>query len=159
MKKYVVTFLFALIASVGFAQFSPMHHPQPTERVRIDFREYCVVDSLPIEMLYIYSPYDYDSGEVIDLGSGLYLINAPYKDKMIIRTNKERTKAIVVYNSYCFGRHKEFNIKETEKRIVLWYQDDNLYCGYQYDKRYKVAKYFENFFEHLQDFLRQQENE
>ena len=155
MRKFLFTILFTLIVSLSFAQ---MHNGQRHfQRPKIDFKEYCIVDTLPIERLYIYSPYDYDSSEVIDLGSGLYLINAPYPDKMVIRTNKDRTKAIVVYNSYIFGRHKEFNIKETDKRIVLWYQDEDLYCGYQYDKRYHVGKYFENFFEHLQDFLKEHE--
>lgn len=155
MKKIIFTFIFAMFAIISFAQMP--NGPRHFQRPKIDFKEYCVIDTLPIERLYIYSPYDYDSSEVIDLGSGLYLINAPHKDKMVIRTNADRTKAIVVYNSYIFGRHKEFNIKETDKRIVLWYQDDTLYCGYQYDKRYKVGKYFENYFERLQDFLKAHE--
>lgn len=156
MKRLFMTFVVVFVTMFAVAQ---MQHPRFPMKAKIDFKEYCVLDSLPIEKLYIYSAYDYDSEEVIDLGSGLYLIDAPHKDYMIIATNKERTKAIVLKNSYIFGRHRVFNIKETEKRIVLWYQDDNLYCGYQYDKRYKVGKYFENFFEHLQEFLRQQENE
>ena len=146
MKRVIITLMFACVTMFTFAQM-PKHHQRMFKMPKVDLNEYCVVDSLPIERLMIYSPYDYENDQVIDLGSGLYLIDAPHKDKMIIRTNKERTKAIVVYNSYCFGRHKEFNIKETEKRIVLWYEDDDIYCGYQYDKKYKVCKYFENWWE------------
>jgi hypothetical protein len=150
MKKYIFTILFALVASVSFAQMPMMRHqPKDFKMTHVDMSQYEVLDSLPLEKITIYSPYDYGDEDVINLGSGLYLIDIPHKDKMIIRTNKERTKAIVVYNSYCFGRHKEFNIKETEKRIVLWYEDDDVYCGYQYDKKYKVCKYFENWWEEI----------
>jgi len=142
MKKILFSILLLFSISVCFAQ---MHHPKHFNMPHIDFNEYCVVDSLPLERITIYSPYDYNGDEVIQLGNGEYLIEMPHKDKMIIRTNKERTKAIVLYNSYCFGRHKEFNIKENDKRFVLWYLDDNeLYCGYTYDKKYKVCKYFES---------------
>ena len=104
---------------------------------------YEIVDSLPLERINIYSPFDYKGDEIIDMGDGDYLIELPHKDKMIIMTDKERTKAIIVYNSVVFGRHKEFNIQENARRIVFWYQDDNLFCGYIYDKYYKVARYFE----------------
>jgi hypothetical protein len=144
MKKTVLTFLFTLVVSIGFAQMH-MHPPRQFKMPHIDIRQYEVVDSFPLERITIYSPYDYSGDEVIQLGTGQYLIEMPYPDKMIIRTNKDRTKAIVVYNSYCFGRHKEFNVKETDRRIVLWYEDDDgLYCGYTYDKKYKVCKYFES---------------
>lgn len=107
--------------------------------------KYEIVDSLPLERIYIHSQFDYDDDKVIDAGEGEYMIEMPHKDKMVILLTKDRDQAIVVYNSYCFGRHKEFNVKETDKRIVLWYEDDDLFCGYAYDKRCKVCKYFENF--------------
>ena len=68
----------------------------------------------------------------------------PHNDNLVIKTNKDRTKAIVLYNSYCFGRHLEFEVQENDRRIVLYNQDDKGYCGYIYDKYYKVAKYFES---------------
>ena len=89
------------------------------------------------------TPFDYEEEYIYKTETGLYLIDMPHKDKMIIKTNKDRTKAIILYNSFVFGRHKEFNIVETEKRLVLWYKDEDIYCGYIYDKRYKVCKYFE----------------
>jgi hypothetical protein len=108
--------------------------------------EYTVRDSLPLEMITIQSAFDYDTenDDIISLDGGFYLVPLPHKDKMLIATNKDRTKGIVLYNSYCFGRHKEFTITENERRMILWYEDDDLYCGYVYDKAYKVAKYFED---------------
>lgn len=140
MKKIILTFLFALIATFSYGQFN---HYNYKNRPKININEYCVVDSFPLERISIYSPFDYESDKVISMGSGDYLIEIPHKDKIIIRKNKDNTKAIVLYNSYCFGRHKEFNIKDQEVRTVLWYEDDDIFCGYIYDKKYKVCKYFE----------------
>ena len=113
-------------------------------REYIDLSKYEIVDSLPLERIFIYSPFDYESDKVISTGDGTYLIEMPHKDKMIIRKTKDNDKAIVIYNSFIFGRHKEFNIEDSDRRLVLWYEDDNIYCGYIYDKQYKVAKYFES---------------
>ena len=113
-------------------------------REYIDLSKYEIVDSLPLERIFIYSPFDYESDKVISTGDGTYLIEMPHKDKMIIRKTKDNNKAIVVYNSFIFGRHKEFNIEDSDRRLVLWYEDDDIYCGYVYDKQYKVAKYFES---------------
>ena len=155
MKKILCTILLTFIVGFSFAQLQPKHHPRHFKMPNVDKMEYCVIDSLPLERITMYSPYDYSEDDgVIKLGEGQYLMEMPFKDKMIMATNKTRTKAIILYNSYAFGRHKEFNIKETDRRIVLWYQDDTLYCGYTYDKKYKVCKYFENYFERLQDFLK-----
>ena len=139
MKKLFLTFIVMLMTISSFAQ-SPMRRHY---REYIDFSKYEVVDSFPLERILIYSPYDYESDKIINMGDGDYLIEMPHKDKMIIRKTKDNTKAIVIYNSYCFGRHKEFNIKDNERRTILWYEDDNLYCGYVYDKTYKVCKYYE----------------
>lgn len=113
-------------------------------REYIDLSKYEIVDSLPLERIFIYSPFDYESDKVISTGDGTYLIEMPHKDKMIIRKTKDNDKAIVVYNSFIFGRHKEFNIEDSDRRLILWYEDDDIYCGYVYDKQYKVAKYFES---------------
>lgn len=131
--------LLFLLLSIATFSYSQRHF-----RDYIDISKYEVIDSLALDRIYIYSPFDYDSNTVINSGDGLYLIEMPHKDKMVIRKTKDNTKAIVVYNSYCFGRHKEFNIKDDERRMVLWYQDDHIYCGYIYDKIYKVCKYFES---------------
>ena len=152
MKKFLFTILLTLIVSFSFAQMpqrmKPHHFPN------VDKMTYCVIDSLPLERITIYSPYDYEGDEVVKLGENTYLMEMPFKDKMVIATNKERTKAIILYNSYCFGRHKEFNIKETDRRLILWYEDEDVYCGYQYDKRYKVCKYFENWWEEFKEHMK-----
>ena len=146
MKRIVLTLMLAFIAAFGFSQ--------PFMGGHIDKTKYEVVDSLPLERIFIHSQFDYEGDKVIDAGDGEYLIEMPHKDKMVILLTKDRSQAIVVYNSYCFGRHKEFNVKETEKRIVLWYEDDDTFCGYAYDKTYKVCKYFENFDREKFDELR-----
>jgi len=139
MKKYLLLIVFTIFSIVSFSQVSI---PRRVAHFH-DFKKYEIVDSLPIERLYIHSPFDYDDETVISMGEGNYLIKAPHKDNVIIRRNRNNTKAIVVYNSYFFGRHKEFNIKENDNRLILWYEDDKLYCGYIYDKKYKTCKYVE----------------
>ena len=137
MKKLII-FILLFVSITSLAQNKRYF------REYIDLSKYEVVDSLPLERIFIYSPFDYESDKVIPTGDGTYLIEMPHKDKMIIRKTKEEDKAIVVYNSFIFGRHKEFNIEDSDRRLVLWYEDDDIYCGYIYDKQYKVAKYFES---------------
>ena len=142
MKHYIFTILITLVSTFVFGQRPNINRNQ--FRYNFDISEYTVTDSLPLERIYIHSPFDYESDKVIDEGDGYYMIEMPFKSKMVIKTNSDKSKAIVVYNGFAFGRHKEFNIKETDKRVVLWYDDDDLFCGYIYDKKYKVCKYFEN---------------
>ena len=136
MKKFTLLFLFMLMTLSTQCQNFFRH--------KVDIKKYEVIDSLPIERISIYSPFDYEDDKIIALGGGDYLIEAPHKDKMIIATTKNRKRAIVLYNSYAFGRHKEFYVKEDERRIILYYDDNTLYCGYIYDKVFKVCKYFES---------------
>lgn len=141
MKKIILTILFALIATFSFSQPNYVqHHFRP----EINLSQYNVVDSLPLERITIHFDKEIDDERFISLGSGDYMAPLPHNDKIIIKTNEDRTKAIVLYNSYCFGRHLEFDIQENEKRIVLYNQNDKGFCGYIYDKKYKVAKYFES---------------
>lgn len=139
MKKFILTILFALIATFSFSQ--PMQHQF---RPKIDFAKYEIVDSLPLERIMIYAEKEIDGEGVIDLGSGYYMAPLPHNDKMIIRMTQDSTKAIVLYNSIVFGRHFEFNVKNNERRMILWYEDKGIYCGYIYDKYYKVCSYFES---------------
>ena len=141
MKKIILTFLFTLISVVVFAQpqMSPRHFSS------IDFSKYEVVDSLPLERILIHFNKEIDDNEnLISLGGGDYMAIAPHKDKIVIKTTNDRSKAIILYNSYVFGRHFEFNIEENERRIVFWYDDKGIYCGYIYDKEFKICKYFES---------------
>ena len=139
MKRLILSLVFVLVASFGFAQAPRMNFMN-----RVDFNKYEVVDSLPIERIMIHFDKEIDDENLISLGSGDYMATVPYNDNMIIRTTADKTKAIVVHNSYAFGRHFEFNVEDNERRTVLWYEDKGIYCGYIYDKKYKVCKYFES---------------
>lgn len=136
MRKLLL-FLLLSIATLSYAQSRHF-------RNYIDISKYEIIDSFTLERISIYSPFDYEDDKIINAGNGDYLIEIPHKDKMIIRKTKDGKKAIVVYNSIIFGRHKEFNIKDSDRRTILWYEDNNIYCGYIYDKVYKVCKYFES---------------
>ena len=139
MKRLIFTFLLSFVTLFSFGQFNPRHFSS------IDFTKYEVVDSLPLERILIHFNKEIDDNEnMISLGGGDYMAIAPYKDKMIIKTTPDRSKAIILYNSYVFGRHFEFNIEENERRIVFWYDDKRIYCGYIYDKEFKICKYFES---------------
>lgn len=139
MKRLILSLVFVLVTSFGFAQA-----PRMSFMNRADFNKYEVVDSLPIERIMIHFDKEIDDENLISLGSGDYMATVPHKDNMIIRTTADKTKAIVVHNSYAFGRHFEFNVEDNERRTVLWYEDKGIYCGYIYDKKYKVCKYFES---------------
>ena len=139
MKRLILSLVFVLVASFCFAQASRMSFMN-----RANFNKYEVVDSLPIERIMIHFDKEIDDENLISLGSGDYMATVPHKDNMIIRTTADKTKAIVVHNSYAFGRHFEFNVEDNERRTVLWYKDKGIYCGYIYDKKYKVCKYFES---------------
>ena len=139
MKRFILSLVFVLVASFGFAQAPRMSFIE-----RVDFNKYEVVDSLPIERIMIYFEKEIDDENLIDLGGGYYMAPVPHNDKMIIRTTTDKTKAIVVHNSYAWGRHFEFNVEDNERRTVLWYEGKGIYCGYIYDKKYKVCKYFES---------------
>ena len=66
MKSIFITFLFAVIAMFSFAQMPQMHHqPKHFKMPHIDMKQYEVLDSLPLEKITIYSPYDYDGDDVI----------------------------------------------------------------------------------------------
>ena len=139
MKRFILSLVFVLVASFSFAQA-----PRMSFMNRVDFNKYEVVDSLPIERIMIYFEKEIDDENLIDLGGGYYMAPVPHNDKMIIRTTTDKTKAIVVHNSYAWGRHFEFNVEDNERRTVLWYEGKGIYCGYIYDKKYKVCKYFES---------------
>ena len=72
------------------------------------------------------------------------LIELPKESKIILAFNVGRTKAIVLHNpGYQFVRRLEYDVRETETRIILYHKDKYLYCGYVYDKKVKAARYFE----------------
>ena len=142
MKKIILSFLFALIATISFGQ--PRYFNYNVVRPSIDITQYSVVDSLLLERIDLQFNKEVDDENLISLGSGHYMATLPHKDNMIIRMTQDSTKAIVLYNSIVFGRHFEFNVKDNDRRMILWYEDKGIYCGYIYDKYYKVCSYFES---------------
>lgn len=139
MRKFCFILFFTFIVMNCFAQFNG-----PRFNRTLDFNKYEIVDSLPLERIMIHFNKEIDNDDFINLGSGDYLAPVPHKDKFVIRFNNDKSKAIVVHNSYAFGRHYEFDVQENDRRIVLYYKDKNVYCGYVYDKVAKCCKYFES---------------
>lgn len=148
-RNILITIVFAFISTLSFAQQRMHHHPF------IDFSQYEKVDSFLLEKVEVYLPFEikeeYMPKDAIAEGGGGYMFTLPHSDKVIIKTNSDRTKAIIVRNSIAISgrlnfifRPYEYNIEENEKRCVLWYKDDRTYCGYIYDKEFKVCKYFES---------------
>ena len=145
-KSILITALFAFIATFTFAQ---------PKNPFIDFSKYEKADSFLLEKVYVHLPVEFEDGKQPQnstaLGSGYYLFELPHAQIMTIKTNGDRTKAVVTYKSlvvggrfeYPIGGRYEYNIEENDRRIVLWYKDDRTYCGYIYDKLIKVCKCFE----------------
>ena len=46
-------------------------------------------------------------------------------------------------HGYAWGKRMEFNVKYEGSRLILWYKDEHLYCGYIYDNKVKACQYFE----------------
>lgn len=147
-KSILITVLFAFIATFAFAQ-PRMVHPF------IDFSKYEKVDTLPLEMISVHFPTEIENENIakqgVSLGGGDYMFPTLHHDNLVIKTNADRTKAIVVFKSVIvggrfelpIGGRYEYTIEENERRIVLWYKDNRTYCGYIYDKKYKICQCFE----------------
>lgn len=144
MRKLLFTLVLTSMSSWAFSQPTMARHT-------IDFSLYEKTDTLPLEMVYFKAKEGIDGDGVIDLGSGYYMAKMPHKDNFIIKTNANRTKAIVVYNSFVFGSHREFTVKEDERRITLY--TEKPYCGYVYDKKLKVCHYYTSR-KHYKAFMR-----
>lgn len=146
MKKFLLTFVLTIIASLSFAQpRSPF----------IDFSKYEKVDSFLLEKVEVTLPFEIKESDLpkdaIVEGGNRYLFTLPFSDKMVIKTNSDKSKAIIIRNSvvvggrinFMFRRHYEYNVEENERRLILWYKDNRTYCGYIYDKELKVCQYFD----------------
>ena len=139
MKRFLFLSIMLLSVTFGFAQ-----RPQTNFMKQIDISKYEITDSLPIHYVMVHFNKEVEEFSFIELGDGDYLAPVPHKDNIVIKRTTDGSKAIVTRNSYAFGRHFEFNVDENQRRIVLWFKDKNIYCGYIYDKEYKVCKYFES---------------
>ena len=140
MKKFIFMTLLMLFSITCFGQFNM---PNRVKQF-INEKDYELVDSLPLEHIMIHFNKEIDNENFIKLGEGDYLAPLPHNDNFVVKYNADKTKAIVIRNSYAFGRHFEFDIQNNERRTIFYYQDKNIYCGYVYDKEFKVCKYFES---------------
>jgi hypothetical protein len=73
---------------------------------------------------------------------GDYLVTLPKEQNLIFAYNEDRTKAIVLHG-YMWGKRMEFNVKYNEARLILWYKDEHIYCGYIYESKLKACQYIE----------------
>ena len=123
MKKIIITLIAAIITCITcYAQSRRVHFKN----------EYKVIDTLVINNL----------PSVYPTNDGDYLITLPKEQNLIIAYNNDRTKAIVL-RGYPHGKHMEFNVKYDGVRLILWYKDEHIYCGYIYDEKLKACQYVE----------------
>jgi len=154
MKKFIFITLSMLFSITCFGQFNMPNRMRPFVNENV----YVLVDSLPLERYQTYVPdsnliqhIEARSGEklkenqIIELGGNEYVFELPVKDKVLVKYNKDKTKAIITNSGIIHGiglYFFEYNVKSDERREILYYEDNNILCGLAYDKRYKMAKYF-----------------
>jgi len=137
MKKLIFTLI---LAFVSLASFSQPKFNSPFKGVNLS--EYVNTDSLKLEWTYAYVNKDIpQSDDVIPCGGGYYMFKLKQPRYFVIKTNEDKTKAVLegFHPMFLF---REYNLFEDERSIVLWYKDDNLYCGYVYSKKEKAFDKF-----------------
>lgn len=124
MKKFILVSIMCLFSVMTYSQ---------TNHQRVHFRSvYTTVDTLVLKNV----PTTHPSKD------GNYLIALPKEMSLVVAYNNERTKAIVL-NGYPWAKKKEYIVKYEGHRLVLYYKDEHLYCGYVYDEKVKACQYFE----------------
>ena len=125
MRKFILASIMCLFALIAFSQ-APRHE-------RFHFKSvYTTVDTLVVKS--VQSAYPTRDGD--------YLVTLPKEQNLIFAYNEDHTKAIVLHG-YMWGKRMEFNVKYNEARLILWYKDEHIYCGYIYDTKHKACQYFE----------------
>lgn len=140
MKRGIlITLMLAFVACVSV--FAQPRMPRPMT-FGVNFSKYEKVDSLPLERIYVHTnTEDIEDENAVSLGGGDYMFKLPFENWLVIKTNAERTTAIVT--SFALGmRFMEYNVEENDRRLILWYKDSRRYCGLIYDKEFKVCQYF-----------------
>lgn len=124
MKRLILASIVCLFAMVAYSQ--------PNQHV-VHFKSvYTTVDTLVLKNV----PRVYPDKD----GSCLFPLS---KDgSFVVAYNNERTKAIVLHG-YPWAKRMEYTVKYDGHRLVLYYKDEHLYCGYVYDERAKACQYFE----------------
>ena len=128
MKKILITFIAAFTACICNAQLFSNR----------DFRQFPHLTSVVVAN--VPTP--------VPTSNNDYLIALPRESRMIIAFNDDSTKAKVIHDgrpNFPRNRYKKnlaYNVKDNARRLVLYYQDSKLYCGYIYDKQSKAVQYF-----------------
>lgn len=141
MKKFIL--LTVMMAFVACA--SVLAQPK---FINLDPTKYTDVVTLSIENRFFHAEREINFEGVQELGNGDYMHALQHKDSLVFETNAEKTKAKVVkMNQFLrlpMDRFLSFNVKEDERRIILYYEDNRIYCGYIYDKSLKACQPFMN---------------
>ena len=141
MRKLIFTLLLTLVTITMSAQF---------QRSMNFNRGFSNIETLSLEQ--VATPFPTENND--------YLMELPRKGRMVIAYNSDKTKAKVLFNGTPMDNHKryinrimEFDVKENEVRLILYHMDNNIFCGYIYDKAAKACKYFEAIDEEQKDKL------
>lgn len=132
MKKIIFIMLSMLFISIEMSAQPKM----------FDFSQYSNTDSLAVEMVYFHSDAVLTTEGIIDLGGGYYMAKTPFKTNFVIKTNADKTKAIVAHRFH-FDPF-QYTVKEDDRRITLYYKDKKVCRGYVYDKKLKVCQPFDS---------------
>ena len=125
MKKFFLASIMCLFALTAFSQ-APRHG-------RFHFKNvYTIVDTLVIQ----------NAPSVTPTKDGDYLITLPREHKLVIAYNNDHTKAIALHG-YPYAKRMEYNVKYEGTRLILWYKDEHIYCGYIYETKLKACQYVE----------------
>ena len=124
-----------LFAMTAFCQ-APRHG-------RFHFKNvYTIVDTLVVKS--VQSNYPTKDGD--------YLITLPKEQNLVAAYNNDHSKAIMLHG-YPYAKKMEFNVKYEGTRLILWYMDEHIYCGYIYETKLKACQYFEAINENEKDRL------
>lgn len=135
MKKFILATVMCLFAFVASSQ--------SFHRGRAHFKNvYTTIDTLVLQ----------NRPSVYPTRDGDYLVELPKEQKLIIAYNEDHSKAIVLHG-YPWARRMEFNVKYEAHRLILWYKDEHVYCGYIYDGKIKACQYVEAINENEKDRL------
>ena len=124
MKKIILALVVCLFAISAYSQ--PNRH-------RVHFKSvYTTVDTLVLKNMPTVNP----------TKDGSCLVALPKEQNLVIAYNNDRTKAIVLHG-YPWAKKMEYVVKYEGHRLILYFKDEHIYCGYIYDEKVKACQYFE----------------
>lgn len=137
MKKF---FCLLVLAFISLASYSQPKMGFPFKGVNLS--QYTESDSLVLEWGWIYKEDEIKVNEnVIDCGSGYYMVKFHKPIVVRFKTNADRTKAVLEGMNPMFV-FMEYNLFENDHTIVLWYKNKRRYSGFTYNKTNKSGNIF-----------------